>query len=283
MENTLGSNVFGLIGDPIIVTGMHRAGTTLLSVVLEDMGVFMGANKDDNNEPLHIIKINDWLLNSVGARWDFPRDTSLLLENEKLANLVVNYLRYNVYGLAGLKYRFGCNSMLWGWKDPRNTFTLKMWRILFPCAKIINISRHGVDVAASLHLRSVSALNARSEDGVRKRMKESFFYKKGVYTDSVRCLELDGAFELWLDYVSQAENNRCDIEEDKYLNIKFEDLVAEPSIVVAKIADFVGVKNYSFKRVSDRMEKSRIFAYRDTGELLLFAEAKRKDLIVCGY
>ena len=47
----------------------------------------------------------------------------------------------------------------WGWKDPRNVFTLPLWLRVFPEAKIIYIVRNGVDVAASLLVLSGFLLN----------------------------------------------------------------------------------------------------------------------------
>ncbi len=42
----------------------------------------------------------------------------------------------------------------WGWKDPRNTFTLPMWLKVFPNAKVIHVLRDKESVARSLMKRN---------------------------------------------------------------------------------------------------------------------------------
>ncbi|MEZ5023867.1 MAG: sulfotransferase [Chitinophagales bacterium] len=37
----------------------------------------------------------------------------------------------------------------WGWKEPRNSFTLEFYKELFPDAKIIHIYRNPIDSANS--------------------------------------------------------------------------------------------------------------------------------------
>lgn len=58
--------------EPVIIIGMHRSGTSLLSRVLEQTGVFMGNKKDENNEALFFLKFNDWILKQANATWDNP-------------------------------------------------------------------------------------------------------------------------------------------------------------------------------------------------------------------
>ena len=38
--------------NPIIIIGMHRSGTSMLSKILEYSDIFLGNNKDINNEAL---------------------------------------------------------------------------------------------------------------------------------------------------------------------------------------------------------------------------------------
>ena len=42
--------------NPIIIIGMHRSGTSMLSKILEDSDIFLGNNKDINNEALFFKK-----------------------------------------------------------------------------------------------------------------------------------------------------------------------------------------------------------------------------------
>ena len=59
---------------PIIVIGMHRSGSSLLVKVLQELGVFMGNDFEENNESMFFNKINDWRLLQAGASWDIPEN-----------------------------------------------------------------------------------------------------------------------------------------------------------------------------------------------------------------
>ena len=58
--------------DPVIFIGMHRSGTSMLGRLLEELGMFFGSLKDENNEALFFQDLNEWLLGQCGGRWDNP-------------------------------------------------------------------------------------------------------------------------------------------------------------------------------------------------------------------
>lgn len=50
----------------------------------------------------------------------------------------------------------------WGWKDPRNVYTLGLWLIQFPNARVIHIIRSGIyTIVFSTAVTAVSALDDR--------------------------------------------------------------------------------------------------------------------------
>jgi hypothetical protein len=149
---------------PIIIIGMHRSGTSLLSRMLEDLGLFLGKIKDENHEAVFFQAINDWLLWQAGGAWDNPTPIQLLLDNPEMSERTSDYIRHYLLTspraasyVGWLNYlRHRCLVPLtrpWGWKDPRNTFTLPIWLSIFPRAKIIHLHRSGMDVALSLRRR----------------------------------------------------------------------------------------------------------------------------------
>ena len=161
--------------DPIIITGMHRSGTSLLTRILMEQDIFMGYKLDSNNESVFFQRINKWILSCIGSSWDNPK-TLQVLDNEDI-NLIINRLdkvlnsRFSkslFLGKKDLFYNQSLNEMniVWGWKDPVNTFTLCIWKQLFPNAKIININRHPLDVSSSLVNRELK---------LRIKDKESLF------------------------------------------------------------------------------------------------------------
>ena len=78
---------------PIIIIGMHRSGTTMLSRQLEALGVFMGNKKDSNHEAFFFLRIDEWLMGQCGGSWDNPQAIRYLLENQEVRAQVSDYIR----------------------------------------------------------------------------------------------------------------------------------------------------------------------------------------------
>jgi len=154
------------INSPIIIIGMHRSGTSFFCELLQKMGVFMGAWRDqEDSESRFFLKINRLLLKQANADWYAPQNYLLKLTDNQF--LVLNQIlvkkelrkwkKITYFGVSNwLKgYRFETIPFPWGWKDPRTTITLPIWLSIFPNARIIHIIRHGMDVALSLAERAL--------------------------------------------------------------------------------------------------------------------------------
>ena len=136
---------------PYIIIGMHRSGTSFLSRALHQNGVFMGHKQSPNAEARYFQKRNIELMVSNGYTWDLPA----IPKNYTAVNHSNSELLFNFFGIH---QNFDLLKELWqkgtpknwGFKDPRNTFTLPYWLRLFPDARIIHIYRNGMDVAISL-------------------------------------------------------------------------------------------------------------------------------------
>jgi len=150
---------------PILVIGMHRSGTRLLAQVLEKLGVFMGTDQQADSESVTFLRINEAIYHQCGAFWSEPMSAHFVLAQpelvEPLAARALEALdaQLTIYAAkSGLCAGSAAEEApLFGWKDPRNTFTLPVWRTVFPNLRAIHIVRHGVDVAASLARRHAEA------------------------------------------------------------------------------------------------------------------------------
>ncbi len=66
----------------VCIAGAHRSGTSMLTRLLHSLGLALGPQEDlmpaaaDNPEGfwenLRVVRLNDELLNLVGAAWDLP-------------------------------------------------------------------------------------------------------------------------------------------------------------------------------------------------------------------
>jgi len=77
---------------PIIIIGMHRSGTSMISRIFEDLGVFMGHIKDSNNEAIFFRKINNKIFKSCYTNWEYPNYTHEYIHNKSFVNKWINII-----------------------------------------------------------------------------------------------------------------------------------------------------------------------------------------------
>jgi LPS sulfotransferase NodH len=142
----------------IVVLGMHRSGTSLLTRGLQALGVFLGddflATRPDNPtgywEDKRIVELNEKLLSLLGLNWEsislidescWQRDDVQALIGDAVAYLQSNFLSHP----------------LWGFKDPRTVRLLPFWKEVFQRAGVddryVLAIRHPLGVANSLARR----------------------------------------------------------------------------------------------------------------------------------
>lgn len=270
---------------PIIVIGMHRSGTTLVARVLEQMGIFMGNQVDHNHEAVFFLQLNKWMFDQAHAYWDNPHPFLALLEHQDLCAKIssqmtrflkspgaASYLGWPTY----LRHRdVAALPAAWGWKDPRNTFTLPLWRTIFPDAKVIHVFRHGVDTAVSLFHRSTKSQH-RTTDKLNWKGKLLLYgtRHRGVFAfcNSIACLEPTYGFSLWEQYITQAERVLAQIPEQQKISVCFESLMQSPDSELSRLSTFVGQTISASQRqtIASQFDPGRTFAYRhsDVGRAL---------------
>ena len=161
--------------------------------------------------------------------------------------------------------------MAWGWKDPRSTLTLPLWLELFPDARVIEIVRHGVDVAASLVHRERSMRQPRWG---RRLLAASLRRLKGSSGEykPFRFSGLGEAFELWAEYQDFAESSRAAVAPDRWHAICFERLLDSPGEHLERLFEFLqlGVSAPRVSELAAGINADRAFAFRSDPDLLDF-------------
>jgi hypothetical protein len=195
--------------DIICILGMHRSGTSLLTRILNLIGVDLGSDEVLTTEPAadnpkgywehhEIASISDAIIKRHGGSWDKP---PLLPQGWETA-AAIDDLRHHAQQLIQDQF---AEVQLWGWKDPRSCLTLPFWQQLLPDMRYIICLRNPVDVARSLeHRDSLSA-------------------EKSSY--------------LWLTYVSSALYHS---EGKPRLVILYEDLMDDCLRELQRLAEFLG-------------------------------------------
>jgi hypothetical protein len=195
--------------DPTVVCvlGMHRSGTSVVSRLLNLLGVYLGPERSilspgvDNpkgyweNHPISLL--NDEILARYGGRWDkpvvFPDGW---LQSPEVADLQ-DKARDILAGFAG--------QALWGWKDPRTCLTLPFWQDLIGPMRYVLAFRNPGEVIASLQRRNA--------------------------------MDVEKAERLWLAHVHAS---LTDTSGQKRMFVFYDDIMNDYATELARMAAFVG-------------------------------------------
>lgn len=137
----------------LIITGMHRSGTSLTAALLQSAGLHIGTNLmaagtgniKGHFENLDFFRFHEKVLQSQAidqAGWTLQPQIPVEVDFVKLAKQLILENAVSPY---------------WGWKDPRTTLFLKFWADLLPEANFLLVYRAPWEVVDSLYRRSSRA------------------------------------------------------------------------------------------------------------------------------
>jgi hypothetical protein len=252
--------------DPLIIIGMHRSGTTLLAEIARRLGVFIGIKRGVHEETLFFRRRNQYMYRLAEARWDDPKPMKNFTENRELRLKIATSLKdefasakslWDYWGILGFLRSRVQADFAWGWKDPRNSYTLPVWLDLFPNARVIHLVRNGIDVASSLRRRE------------RRR-------KANMHLLSHRCLELEGAFSLWAEYINTCLTMMDVLPGGQAMQIQYEGLLTRSHDHVKDVAEFLDIKTSegAIDRAIREVRPDRAYAFLSNAELIDFYQEK---------
>jgi hypothetical protein len=203
--------LFPPFSHPIIIIGSHRSGTSWVSKSLADAGVQMGAERDHNEEAWHFLNLNQQAMENASGSWDMP----LVPQERHWPIHRIEDLMKSHFGFHRRRdlWQLWVRGAQWGWKDPRNTFTLSHWLKLFPNARILHVYREGEEVAESL----------------LRRQKKEGEVKSSILTTK------DSALHLWKVYVDEARKYSS---SKMYLEVNYQDLRQKKKEVLIQLDEF---------------------------------------------
>lgn len=145
----------------IVVLGMHRSGTSLLSSCLQHMGVRMlvtGKGRRDEDQPRGYWEdrdfkaLNDKILQSAQGDWyKVPSRQNIMWGGMQNSNAIDDLIHRRHTGADTV------HSEKWGWKDPRTCLTAEVWHNALNGideVRYIHIQRNEADIIRSLTTRS---------------------------------------------------------------------------------------------------------------------------------
>ncbi len=227
----------------------------------------MGDRQNSHAEADYFFSLNEALFRRFNARWDLPepiieasdKPDSMATAVIDLENRLATSEPVRCYwGLRNWFRRGWRGTSDWGWKDPRNTVTLPVWRQVFPDARIIHVCRNGVDVAMSLWSRE------------KRRSADNPWF-------SERCLSLESAFELWSTYESAALQNTSGLTSQQYLRVRYEDLLRQSEQELERIGKFLGTATRPTE-ISLDPSRAYVFSESEAG-LKLYSEYRKHPIM----
>lgn len=164
-------------GPPVLVVGMHNAGTSILTEIIHRCGVFMCPDMPHHECRYFTHFIHDDLLLGSREKWaELPiMSVEKTLAFEPLIKDLItrcwlpDYLRFGYDGVSP-----------WGVKDPRLCIFLPLYLKLFPEAKVVHIHRDPEDIAASLTRRPKKGIGIETDID---------FWRKLTAAYQARCAE----------------------------------------------------------------------------------------------
>lgn len=274
---------------PVIIIGMHRSGTGMLSRMLEELGLFVGnkTNKE-NNEALFFYKLNEWMLREANASWDNPYNFNFI--NDSFKRQIIKVLESHLKGFRRIEY-LGPKFFLrykdikdldfpWGWKDPRNTFTVDIWKEIFSDAKILHIYRNPIDVAESLRKREIE-LQRTFKKNWGKRVRETLLIGRVEYQQSLRVQNIYEGIELWREYIAKAFSLDKDFKKN-ILHIRYETFTENPEGILKNALNFLELKfsETDILNVVKNVKADRKFAFTGREDLIeIYNQIKNEDIM----
>ncbi len=165
----------------LIVAGFHRSGTSMLTQLLVEAGLFVGddllgsmpSNPYGHFEDTEVLRIHRAILERNGTDWQWDAPFPFFI-GEDHWNALVRFVRKRE-----LKHRD------WGFKDPRVCLFMGAWKYLLPDSKFVVVYRDPGECVRSMETRQA----------------EDLFQDKGNAADHRRFFtEPDHGLRLWDTY-----------------------------------------------------------------------------------
>jgi len=216
----------------LIITGMHRSGSSLTAHWIQKMGINMGdrlmigdfSNPDGHFEDLDFVRAHQEVL------------TDLEKDPQGLTN--IGRIQLSTYHQAKLEHLIKLKSSLrdeWGWKDPRTSLFLDYYKLLLPDAKKLFLFRDYRVSVDSLLRRTLMGIKYNYSSRTILHMAKFLLTKqrirRGLYQNTNKYLD------AWIVYNTNII--KCFKESgDKALLLTTDDFIKADYKIYSKIAQW---------------------------------------------
>jgi hypothetical protein len=263
----------------MIIAGMHRSGTSLISQWLFRCGLYIGkhlvpagiGNTEGHFEDADFLQIHEQLLKKrkLPASGFTNKLTTALTMAEKQQLQFIIEDRCN-------------NNIQWGWKEPRTCLFLNTYKEVIPAAYYLIVVRDYNATVSSMVSREYAAHIKRfqAKKGLTK-IKWLLFKKKS--REQVFKKYATRYLKIWIHYYECIMNHIISLPPQKYLLIKYSDLVEQDIKIFMHLKDewkfsldYFPFKNVFKKNLLSEVENINQYI-RDKG---LVERAKKIDRLI---
>lgn len=140
-------------GQPILILGMHRSGTSFLARLVQALGVFIGddlvgpqkGNPRGHFEARPVLEFHQRLIAARQGPGRHAFDEGMLVQEPFTEAFSEEENRLALELLEAIR-----RPGPWGWKEPRTCLFLQDWMQLLPSARQLVVYRHPLEVQQSL-------------------------------------------------------------------------------------------------------------------------------------
>src|SRR5579862_7983204 len=202
----------------LIIAGMHRSGTSLITNWLSQCGLQVGeslvganeGNKKGHYEDVEFLRIHEEILASNGL------STTGLIHHKN-----INISEYQLEKLKAIIRIKEQRFEQWGWKEPRTCLFLDVYANLLPGAKYLVIMRDYLTVVNSLLKRDFAVTEKEyAKRGLFTRLKWKLF-KRNRRRNKYYGDNAENYLRVWIDYNEHILEKLKELPENDYLVVNY--------------------------------------------------------------
>ncbi|MRW92296.1 hypothetical protein GJ699_20070 [Duganella sp. FT80W] len=259
----------------LVITGMHRSGTSLVTNWLHNCGLQVGeslldagkGNVEGHFEDLEFLKIHEEILADKGA------DPSGLFAPFDLIPS-----RYETAKMKAIISVKNARYQQWGWKEPRTCLFLSTYTELLPQARYLVLQRDYREVVQSLLKRDFSYIDDKYQArSWPVRLVWNHFYRS-IRFRKHRAKYYDRYLTAWIVYNRMILKALHTLPEDRYLVVSYKSLKSQCADVFNFLTDAWSFR-LTYKKFTDIYRSELINTNTDhlpeTADDHLLAEAQQ--------
>lgn len=246
----------------LMVVGMHRSGTSLISNWLYRCGLQLGehlleagnGNVEGHFEDVEFLKMHEEILTSN----DFPA-TGYVYDK------VIDISAYQLEKLKSVIKVKNQRYKQWGWKEPRTCLFLDLYRELLPNSKYLVIVRDHAAVVNSLLKRDFAFYE---EKYLRRRYLQRLvwvYFRRNKISRKFYKAHAEDYLKVYVEYNQHILNTLKDLPTDDYIVINYSLLEKSDKEVFSYLTNKWHFKlhYHAFKEVYKKNLLSKVFNVDD--------------------